>query len=102
MSDYGITECVDGYYCNTCGRHTHDHPKKCEPPISEVDICWSVAVLTLREAAKMYAESKTNKRLFTYNPEYIGRMADKIERFHSECHQRWQLVSMRDRMDRTY
>jgi len=99
---YGITECVDGYYCNTCGRHVEDkHPEKCERPLSEVDIYWDAAVRTLEEAAKMYADSKTGDRLFTFNPEAIRRVAAKISRFRSEGPQRWQLDAMRDRMKRT-
>lgn len=96
-SMYGLTECVDGYYCNTCGRHTEDHRKSCEQPISEVDIYWESAITTLEEAAKMYAAAKPGNRMFTFNPEAIRRVADKIRRFHTEAPQRWQLDIMRSR-----
>lgn len=88
-------ECVDGYYCGTCGRL--DDGGKCKPPISEVDIDWHTAITTLEEAAKMYAASKTDDRLFCYNPETIQRATDKLKRFYVERHQRWQLDSMRSR-----
>lgn len=91
------TECIDGFYCNTCGRHEDRHQEKCERPINEIDISWEIAVVTLEEAAKAYAAAKFDERMFTYNPEAIKRTADKIRRFYGERHQRWQLDSMRGR-----
>jgi hypothetical protein len=88
-------ECVDGYYCRTCGKL--DDEGACESPLSEVDISWDIAIVTLREAAKMYAASKTGDRLFCFNPETIERTADKLQRFYTERHQRWQIDSMRGR-----
>lgn len=96
-SMHGLTECVDGYYCNTCGRHVADHREPCERPISEVDIYWESAIQTLEEAAKMYAAAPYTSRLFTFNPQAIQRVADKIRRFHAEAPQRWQLDIMRRR-----
>lgn len=87
-----IIECADGYYCCRCGKIDDE---KCEPPISEVDISWEIAIVTLEEAARKYAESKTDERLFTYNPETIKRTADRIKRYYTERHQRWQLEYMK-------